>query len=378
VSRGQEKRQVDVGCLVGSEVVAHLEDFDMSNHLVDGAETKLCHDGSKLVGNIVEEVDNMFGSTGELLSELRVLSGDTNRAGVQMALAHKDTAHGDKRSSGKAPFLSTKETSKGNITTSLELSISLDNDTTTKIVEDQSLVSLSQTQLPRKTSVLDTSPSRSTSTTIVTRDQNVIGLGLGDTRGHNTDTNLRDKLDRDSRSRAGALQIVDQLLKILNGVNIVVRRRRDKTDARGRVTGASNGLGHLVARKLTTLTGLGTLSHLDLKLIGVGKIGRSDTETTGSNLLDGRTHGITVGHALRSLGILTTLTSVGLSTKSVHGNSKGRVRLHGDGTVRHGTGAESADNVSPGLNLVNGDRSTVLKLEVKETTKSTVLDLLIL
>ena len=79
-------------------------------------------------------------------------------------------------------------------------------------------MSLSQTQLPRKTSVLDTGPSRSTSTTIVTRDQDVIGLSLSDTRGDDTDTNLGDKLDRDSRSRAGALQIVDQLLKILNGV----------------------------------------------------------------------------------------------------------------------------------------------------------------
>ncbi|CAG1970743.1 unnamed protein product [Fusarium graminearum] len=378
VSRGQEKRQVDVGCLVSSKVIAHLENLYMSNHLIDGTEAKLGHNGSKLVGDIVEEVDDMLGGASELLSELRVLSSDTNGAGVQVTLSHKDAAHGNKRSSGKAPFLGTKQTSKGNITTSLELSISLDNDTTTKIVQDQGLMSLSQTQLPRKTSILDASPSRSTGTTIVTRDQDVVGLRLGDTRGDDTDTNLRDKLDRDSRSGAGALQIVDQLLEILDGVNIVVRRGRDKTDTRGRVTGASNGLGHLVTRKLTTLTGLGTLSHLNLKLIRVGKVGRSDTESTRSDLLDGRTHGITVGHTLRSLRVLTTLTSVRLSTQSVHGNSQGRVRLHRDGTVRHGTGTEPANDISPRLNLINGDRSAVLKLKVQKTTESTVLDLFIL
>jgi hypothetical protein len=206
----------------------------------------------------------------------------------------------------------------------------------------------------------------------------VIGLGLGDTRGHNTDTNLRDKLDRDSRSRAGALQIVDQLLQILDGVNVVVRRRRNKTNTRSRVTSASNRLGDLVARKLTTLTGLGTLSHLDLKLVRVSQVGGGDTETTRGDLLDGRAHGITIGKTLRSLRILTTLTSVGLAAKSVHGDSEGRVRLHGDGTIRHGTSAEAADNVGPGLNLVNGDGGAVLKLEVKETSESTVLDLLIL
>jgi hypothetical protein len=350
----------------------------VTNHLVDGSETELGHDGSELVGNIVEEVDDVLGSSSELLAKLRILGSDTNRASVQMALAHEDTAHSDERSGSKAPFFSTKQTSQGNITTSLELAISLDNNTTTKIVKYQSLVSLSQTQLPRETSVLDTSPSRGTSTTIVTRDQDVIGLGLGDTRGDDTDTDLRHKLDGDSGSRAGALKIVDQLLEILNGVNVVVRRRRDKTDTRGGVTGTSNRLGHLVARKLTTLTRLGTLSHLDLKLVGVSKVGRSDTETTRSDLLDGRTHGVTVRHTLRPLGILTTLTSVGLATKTVHGNGKSRVRLHGDGTVRHGASAEATDDVSPRLDLVDRDRSAVLKLEVKKTTEGTVLDLLIL
>jgi hypothetical protein len=144
------------------------------------------------------------------------------------------------------------------------------------------------------------------------------------------------------------------------------------------VTGTSDGLGNLVSGKLTTLTRLGTLGHLDLKLVGIGEVGRSDTESAGSDLLNGRAHSITVGHALRSLRILTTFTSVGLAAKAVHGNGEGRVRLHGNGTIRHGTSAESADNVSPRLDLINGDRSAVLKLEVQETTERARLDLLIL
>jgi hypothetical protein len=133
-----------------------------------------------------------------------------------------------------------------------------------------------------------------------------------------------------------------------------------------------------VTRKLTTLTRLGTLGHLDLKFVRVGEVSRSDTESTRGNLLDGRTHSVTVRHTLGSLRILTTLTSVGLAAKTVHSNSKRGVRLHGDRTVRHGASAETTDDISPRLDLVDRNRSAVFKLEVKKTTKGTVLDLLIL
>ncbi|GKT49344.1 uncharacterized protein ColSpa_09525 [Colletotrichum spaethianum] len=378
VSRSQEEREVDVGGLVGAEIIADPEDFDVANHLVDGAETKLGHDGTELVGDVVEEVDNVLGSTGELLAKLGVLGGDTNRARVQVTLAHEDAAHGDERSGSEAPFLSTEQASHGDVTTSAELAVSLDNNTATEVVQDQSLVGLGKTELPGETGVLDTGPAGGAGTTIVTRDQDVIGLGLGNTGRDDTDTDLGHELDGDARAGAGALQVVNQLLQILNRVNIVVRRGRDETDAGGGVTGASNGLGDLVAGKLTTLTGLGSLGHLDLKLVGVGEVGRGDTEATGGNLLDGGSHGVAVGQTLRALGVLTTFTGVGLAAKSVHGNGQGGVRLHRDGTVRHGTSAETADDLGPGLDLLDGDGSAVLELEVEHTTERASLDLLVL
>jgi hypothetical protein len=54
----------------------------VTNHLVDGPVAELGHDGTQLVGNVVEEVDDMFGRTLELLAELGVLGSDTNGAGV--------------------------------------------------------------------------------------------------------------------------------------------------------------------------------------------------------------------------------------------------------------------------------------------------------
>jgi hypothetical protein len=56
----------------------------VANHLVDSPVTKLGHDGTQLVGDVVEEIDDMLGSALELLAEFGILGGDTNRAGVEL------------------------------------------------------------------------------------------------------------------------------------------------------------------------------------------------------------------------------------------------------------------------------------------------------
>jgi hypothetical protein len=85
VGRGEDQRQVDVLGLCVPEILADLEHLGVADHLVDGPVSELGHDGTQLVGDVVEEVDDVLRSTLELLAELGVLGGDTNRAGVQVA-----------------------------------------------------------------------------------------------------------------------------------------------------------------------------------------------------------------------------------------------------------------------------------------------------
>ena len=49
-----------------------LEYISPATHLVDGTESKLCHDLSQVLRNVVEEFDDEFLSTGKLGAELRV------------------------------------------------------------------------------------------------------------------------------------------------------------------------------------------------------------------------------------------------------------------------------------------------------------------
>jgi hypothetical protein len=107
------------------------------------------------------------------------------------------------------------------------LTVSLNDNTTTKIIQNKSLMSLGETQLPRKTGILDTSPARGTSTAVVTGDENVVSLGLSDTRGDNTNADLGYQLYRNTSAGVRALEIINELLQILNGVDVVMRRWRN-------------------------------------------------------------------------------------------------------------------------------------------------------
>ena len=94
-------------------------------------------------------------------------------------------------------------------------------------------------------------------------------LTLDDAAGHDAHAVLGDQLDRDARGRVGRLEVVDELRQVLDGVDVVVRRRADEADAGGAVAGASDVALDLRARQLAALARLGALRDLDLQLVRV-------------------------------------------------------------------------------------------------------------
>ena len=90
----------------------------------------------------------------------------------------------------------------------------------------------------------------------------------------------------DARLRVGVFEVGDQLLQVLDGVDVVVRRRGDEPDA-GRCLPALRDIAdHLVARQLAPLPGLRALRHLDLQLVGVREVDGGHAEAAGGDLLD--------------------------------------------------------------------------------------------
>ena len=67
-------------------------------------------------------------------------------------------------------------------------------------------------------------------------------------------------------SRIDLLEVVDQLRQILDGVDVVMRRRRDQRDARRGVAQSAMSSVTLKPGKLAAFAGLGALRDLDLDL----------------------------------------------------------------------------------------------------------------
>ena len=106
----------------------------------------------------------------------------------------------------------------------------------------------------------------------------MVGLRFSDTTGDNSHSNLRHEFNWDTGTGVGALQVVNELLGILDGVDIVMIRRRNEPDAKSRVPGPSDRLRNLMARKFASFSRLCTLGHLDLELIGIDEVVGRHTE----------------------------------------------------------------------------------------------------
>ena len=181
-------------------------------------------------------------------------------------------------------------------------------------------------------------------------------MGLGNAGRDRADADLRHQLDRDAGVRVDVLQVVDQLRQVLDGVDIVVRRRRNQPDPWRRIADPGEPVIDLVSRQLPSLAGLGALGHLDLDVVAIDQVFGGHAEATRGHLLDGRTHGIAAFQGLVTCGVLTSLAGVGLAAEPVHGDGEIGVRLPRDGTERHGAGGETLDALDRRFDLVQGQR----------------------
>ena len=76
----------------------------------------------------------LLGERIEFLPQLRVLGGDADRAGVQVADAHHQAAHHDDGGSGEAELLSAQEGAAHHIAAGLQLAVHLNDDAVAEIV----------------------------------------------------------------------------------------------------------------------------------------------------------------------------------------------------------------------------------------------------
>ena len=73
----------------------HIELVDPADHFLDSAEAQLRHDLAQFLRNEEHVIDHMFRLAGKARAQHGVLRRNAHGAGIQMALAHHNTARRD-------------------------------------------------------------------------------------------------------------------------------------------------------------------------------------------------------------------------------------------------------------------------------------------
>ena len=133
-------------CATSVRLVEHL---GLADHLVEGAVAERSHDLAHFLGDEEEIVDDVLGLAGEALAQHRVLRGDADRAGVEMALAHHDAARRDQGRGGKAEFIGAQQRADHHVAPGAEAAVDLHHDAAAQPLAHQRLMGFGQPDFPR-------------------------------------------------------------------------------------------------------------------------------------------------------------------------------------------------------------------------------------
>ncbi len=100
-----------------------------------------------------------------------------------------------------------------------------------RLLSMQHLLRLGDAEFPRRAGILDRGERRGAGAAVVAGDEDDVGVRLGHAGGDGADAGFGDELHADLGARVHFLQVVDELREIFDGVDVVVRRRRDEHHA---------------------------------------------------------------------------------------------------------------------------------------------------
>ena len=147
--RCQDWRQVQsvgfpvIDCIVGVQAVRS------SDHVIDGLKAELRHELASFFCHHEQVIHNMFRLPNELLSKFRILGRNPNRAGVEVAFPHHDTAQRDQGGRRESHFLGSQQGRNYDVASGFQTAICLQDDPAAEIIQDQCLMGFGDAKFPR-------------------------------------------------------------------------------------------------------------------------------------------------------------------------------------------------------------------------------------
>ena len=153
----------------------------------------------------------MFWFAGKLRPQLGILCCNSDGARIEMAFTHHNATHCNQWCGGKTELFGAEQSRNNHITSRFQSTIGLQCNAASEIVQHQRLVRLSDSELPGQARVFDTGQRRSTCSTGISRDKNVVGMRFRNSRSDHANSHLAHQLYADPCSTIAILQIVDEL-----------------------------------------------------------------------------------------------------------------------------------------------------------------------
>ena len=284
--------------------VALLEEFRPADQFVERADAECGHVAARFLGHGGEVVDDHFRRALEFGAEFRVGGGHADGAGVEVALADIDAAHGDHGGGAEVELLRAEDGGDDHIAAVADAAVRAECHAIAQVVDQQSLLGLSQAEFPGGAGVFGGRKRGRAGAAVVAGDQDVVRGGLGHARCHGADSGFRDQFHGNPCARVHLLEVVDELGEILDRVNVVVGRGGNELHAGLGVAQSGDQRVHLVAGELASFAGFGSLGHFDLQFVRIHEVVGRDSEAPGGDLLDVGAGEIAIRIGLVARGIL--------------------------------------------------------------------------
>jgi hypothetical protein len=265
-------------------------------------------------------------------------------------------AHGNERRRADAEFLGAQHRRDHHVTAGLDAAVDAQPHPMPEPVERQHLMDLRQAHLPGRAGIFDRGLRRRAGAAGMARDQDHVGIRLGDAGGDGADAGTRHQLHADRGIRIDLLEVVNELRQVLDRIDIVMRRRRNQGDARRGMAQPRDQPRYLDAEQLAAFAGLRALGHLDFDLAAIVQVFRGHAEPPGRDLLDRARRVVAVRFRLVARRVLAALAGIGPGADPVHRDRQGLVRLRRQRPQRDTGRDQPLADFGDRFDLVDADR----------------------
>ena len=254
-----------------------------------------------------------------MLAQFGILRGHAHRTSICVALAHHHAAQHNQRQRAKRELVGAEHGHDDDVLCRLQLSVGLQAHLIAQAVSDQRLLRLCQANLGRDACKAHARSRTCTSAALGTTNNDEVGLCLRHTSSNSSNTAFGNQLHADGSRRIDVLQVEDKLRKILDAVNVVMRRWRNKTNARNGITCLGNDVVHLETWQLSAFARLGALCHLNLYFLGIHQVFSGHAKASRGNLLGLARQRDAIDFRMVAGIVLAALARVRACAELVHG-----------------------------------------------------------